>query len=110
MSKEGFVISTVNRAEFESLDGDIYATSIKVKKGSANRWQSQYTDGQQTGSPAMFHFYSFLGYDLRAEIVQFSATSYGDELSYDVIDLYVRLTPELLAQIIPPEISSEFGY
>lgn len=110
MAKETFVLTSITKPEFEVVAPDISCTSMKIKKDTGKDWGSRFQVATAAGEATTFKFYSHLGYVLEAPITNFFVTEYADEVPYDVLDIYVRLTPEQLAQIIPPEISAEFGY
>ena len=110
MAKEAFVLASISKPEFEAVDGDIFYTSVEIEKGAGKDRLLRFQQATQGEEVVTFKFYTHLGYQLEAPITALSVSEYDDSHAYDVLDIYVRLTPKQLAKIIPPKVSAEFGY
>lgn len=110
MGKESPFLASVSKPEFTLLGDGIYSVSLKIKKGTSRDWQNRFNQFISDKVGTFFRFPSHLGYQLDTEIVSLTATEYDESCAYDVLDLLVRLTKEQWLLIIPPEISTEFGY
>lgn len=110
MGKESPFLTSVSKPEFTPLDDGIYSVSLKIKKGTGQNWQNRFNQLVSERVGALYRFPSHLGYQLDAEVVSLTATEYDESYTHDVLDLLVRLTKEQWLLIVPPEISTEFGY